>query len=153
MSTKSHLAACRRSLLLAAAALAACAPASPEQEGRITTNKAAPYAGIAPDEAITLTGAEPFWTIAIAQGSATFTTPENPAGSVFAVSRFAGNNGLGFTGTLGDQAVAITVTPGQCSDAMSDRAYPFTATIKLGEESLAGCGYTDQQGFTGVAAP
>jgi uncharacterized membrane protein len=149
MSTPSHLVAAAAVAL----GLAACSPAPREEDGRITTDKAAPYAGIAPDEAITLTGTEPFWTIAIAHGSATYTTPENPAGSVFAVSRFAGNNGLGFTGELDGRAVAITVTPGQCSDAMSERAYPFTATIKLGEESLTGCGYTDRQGFTGAAAP
>lgn len=152
MSKQSHFAPCRHSPMLAAvaASLAACSPAP--RDG-ISSEPAAPYAGIAADEAITLTGTEPFWTIAIAQDVATYTTPENPAGSVFEVSRFAGNNGLGFTGKLGGRAVAITVTPGTCSDGMSDRAYPFTATIKLGEESLAGCGYTDRQGFTGDTAP
>jgi len=50
-------------------------------------------------------------------------------------------------------AVTITLTPGACSDGMSDRTYPYVATIALGDETLRGCGYTDRQPFTGDAAP
>jgi uncharacterized membrane protein len=130
--------------------LTACAPQAGEG---VTTEEVRPYEGIAQEEVITLAGTEPFWGIKIAENVATFTTPENIAGSVFEVSRFAGNNGLGFSGKLDGADVTITVTPGDCSDGMSDRTYPFTATVKVGEESLAGCGYTDTQGFTGDAAP
>jgi uncharacterized membrane protein len=130
--------------------LAACAP---QAEDGGTTEQAKPYEGIAQEEVITLTGTEPFWGISIAENVATYTTPENITGSVFEVSRFAGNNGLGFSGKLDGAEVTITVTPGDCSDQMSDRTYPFTATVKLGEANLAGCGYTDKQGFTGEAAP
>lgn len=130
--------------------LAAC---SPKPADGIATEQAAPFDGIAPAEVITLTGTEPFWGITIAQDVATYTTPEIPAGKLIEVSRFAGNNGLGFSGKLDGADVTITVTPGTCSDGMSDRTYPFTATVKLWESNLAGCGYTDVQGFTGEAAP
>lgn len=133
----------------AAVLLAAC---SPEPEEGITTEPA-PYDGIAATEVITLAGTEPFWSMTIDDAVATYTTPGNPDGSVFEVSRFAGNNGLGFSGKLNGADVTITVTPGECSDQMSDRTYPFTATIALGEENLAGCGYTDAQPFSGDAAP
>lgn len=133
----------------AAALLAAC---SPEPEAGIT-DEPAPYDGIAATEVITLAGTEPFWGITINKDTATYTTPENPQGSAFEVSRFAGNNGLGFSGKLDGADVTITVTPGDCSDQMSDRTYPFTATIALGEDNLAGCGYTDAQPFSGDAAP
>jgi uncharacterized membrane protein len=36
---------------------------------------------------------------------------------------------------------------------MSDRRYPFVATIALGGETFEGCGYTEKQPFTGPAAP
>ena len=36
---------------------------------------------------------------------------------------------------------------------MSDRRYPFVATIALGGETFEGCGYTTGQPFTGDAAP
>lgn len=123
------------------ALLGACS--APSGDG-ITAEQAAPYDGIAAEEVITLSGTEPFWGIAITNDVAIFSTPENSAGTVFEVSRFAGNNGLGFSGKLDAADVTITVTPGNCGDSMSDRTYPFTATVVLGEEKLSGCGYTDK---------
>lgn len=133
-----------------AASLAACSPAS---DDGIATEQAPPFDGIAPEEVITLSGTEPFWGIKIENDIAAYTTPDNPDGSVFEVTRFAGNNGLGFSGKFEGADVTITVTPGECRDGMSDRTYPFTATVKLGEDSLAGCGFTDRQGFAGDDAP
>jgi uncharacterized membrane protein len=126
----------------------ACTPAADgiDPKGKV-------FSAIAPDEAITLTGTEPFWGFKIANGQANYANPDHPEGFDFAVTRFAGNNGLGFSGTLDGAAVSITLTPGQCSDGMSDRTYPYVATIALGEETLRGCGYTDRQPFTGDAAP
>lgn len=111
------------------------------------------YDGISEGETISLSGTEPFWSITIAQGVATYSTPENAQGTDFAVARFAGNNGLGFSGELNGENVLIAVTPGKCNDAMSDREYPFTATIALGDRSLSGCAYTDRQPFKGDARP
>jgi uncharacterized membrane protein len=111
------------------------------------------FDAVAPDDVVTLTGTEPFWNARIEGGAATWTTPDNPGGKAFPVSRFAGNNGLGFTGTLDGEAFTATLTPGECSDGMSDRRYPFVATIALGGETLAGCGYTDRQPFAGPEAP
>ncbi|MFN3990632.1 MAG: COG3650 family protein [Erythrobacter sp.] len=151
MNTPSHLHACQLAgAFFLAAILAACS--APAEQG-VTTEKAAPYDGIAADEIITLAGNEPFWSVKIENEVANYLTPDNPSGTPFEVTRFAGNNGLGFSGMLDGAEVTITVTPGECSDGMSDRTYPFTATVKLGEESLSGCGYTDKQGFTGEAAP
>ena len=62
--------------------------------------------------------------------------------------RFAGRNGLGLSGTLGDKTFDMTVTPGNCSDGMSDRTFPFVVTLKLGEEVRNGCGWTDRQRYT-----
>jgi len=141
-----------RTLFPAAAAcllgLSACNSAAGDsvREGEIFT-------AVAPDEVITLTGTEPFWGITIEGGRAKYANPQHPEGWEFAVARFAGNNGLGFSGTMDAMAVTITLTPGQCSDAMSDRTYPYVATIALGEETLRGCGYTSSQPFTGEAAP
>jgi uncharacterized membrane protein len=130
------------------AALSACA-----DKGEGVNTETAAYDGVANDEVITLTGTEPFWGIRIEGSSATYSTPENIEGTAFEVSRFAGNSGLGLNGTLDGEAVTITVTPGDCSDGMSDRTFPFTATVKLGESTLEGCGYTSAQPFTGDEAP
>ncbi len=133
-------------LLLAAA----CTPAQSDgidPEGRT-------FDAVAPDEIVTLTGTEPFWTLRVEGEEGVWTTPENQDGERFAVNRFAGNNGLGFSGSLGgDRSLVATLTPGECSDGMSDRRFPFVATLVLGHETFQGCGYTDRQPFTGPAAP
>lgn len=132
-------------LLLAAA----CTPA--REDGVDPEGKA--FDAVAAEESVTLTGTEPFWNLKVANGEGVWSTPENPDGTRFALGRFAGNGGLGFTGTLDGRTFTATLTPGECSDGMSDRTYPFVATIALGGEVLQGCGYTDRQPFAGPAAP
>jgi uncharacterized membrane protein len=138
----------QRLMPLVAVLAAACSPAadSIDPEGKT-------FDGIAPDEAVTLIGTEPFWNLAITGEEGVWSTPENQPGTRIAVTRFAGNNGLGFSGTLDGKTLTATLTPGECSDGMSDRVFPYVATIALGEETLRGCGYTDRQPFTGDPAP
>jgi uncharacterized membrane protein len=47
----------------------------------------------------------------------------------------------------------MMVTPLECSDGMSDRIYPFTVTLKIGDDLRSGCGWTERQRFTGPEAP
>ncbi|GAA0755518.1 putative membrane protein [Erythromicrobium ramosum] len=138
----------RAALYLLFAAAAACTPAADGIDPKGKT-----FDAVAPEEAVTLTGTEPFWTLAIAAGEGVWTTPENQPGTRFAVKRFAGNNGLGFSGELDSKPLTATLTPGECSDGMSDRRFPFVATIALGGETFEGCGYTTSQPFTGDEAP
>lgn len=136
-------------LAAAAAAAVACAPA--QTDGIDPEGK--PFDAVAPQETVTLLGTEPFWNLKATGGEGVWTTPDNPSGTRLALTRFAGNGGLGLTGTLEGQPFTATLTPGQCSDGMSDRRFPFVATIALGGETLRGCGYTDSQPFTGREAP
>jgi uncharacterized membrane protein len=140
----------RRFALLAALLAAACAPAK-EERGIDPQGKT--FDRVAPAEAVTLIGTEPFWNLTIADGQGVWTTPDRQPGMALPLTRFAGNNGLGFTGTLDGKPLVATLTPGSCSDGMSDRRYPFVATIALGGETFEGCGYTTGQPFTGDAAP
>lgn len=111
------------------------------------------FDGIAADEVIRFTGTEPFWGGEAAASQLVYTTPENPGGEVIAVRRFAGNHGLGLSGQLGQNAFDMTVTPGKCSDGMSDRSYPLTVTLSIGGEIREGCGWTDRRPFAGPDAP
>lgn len=106
------------------------------------------YAGIEPEETLRFTGTEPFWDGNIKGAVLTYTTPENPAGVSIPVQRFAGNNGLGFSGNLGGSSFDMAVTNAGCSDGMSDRSYPFTVTLRIGAEVRSGCGWTDRRKFT-----
>ncbi|MFM7378691.1 MAG: COG3650 family protein [Erythrobacter sp.] len=139
-----------RLLMLAAITLAAaCTPARTDG----IDPKGKPFDKVAPQEAVTMLGTEPFWNLAVTGEEGVWTTPDNQDGTRFTLKRFAGNGGLGFTGDLDGKPFTATLTPGQCSDGMSDRSFPFVATIALGGETFAGCGYTDSQPFTGDEAP
>jgi len=102
-----------------------------------------PYAGIAADAVLKLTGTEPFWGATIADDTLTWSTPENIDGVALPVTRFAGRGGVSFSAELDGAALDAMVTPGECSDGMSDRTYPFTATVQIGNEQRNGCAWRE----------
>lgn len=107
------------------------------------TDDGTAYAGIAEDAVIRLTGTEPFWGGQIEGGTFTYTTPEDPQGTPIPVTRFAGRGGLSFSGEMGGQPLDLAITPATCSDGMSDRTYPFVATLQIGREQREGCAWRE----------
>ena len=145
-----------RFAILAAAlsvALVGCQPGPEGPEGTTTDAPGEAFAQIAPDETARFTGTEPFWGGQVAGGSLTYSTVEDPDGTTIAVERFAGNNGLGYSGSLDGTSFDMAITPGDCSDGMSDRTYPFTVTLRIGEEQRTGCAWTDRMPFSGPVNP
>lgn len=134
-------------------ALAACQPGSGGGNVPGDRSDTQPFAEIAEDETVRFTGTEPFWGGEVADGEMTYRTLEQPRGKTIRVSRFAGRGGLSFSGTLAGRPLMLAVTPGICSDGMSDRSYPFVATLRLGETSRQGCAWTGARPFTGPQAP
>ncbi len=104
--------------------------------GDSTSNE--PFSAIAASEVLRFVGTEPFWGGELKADTLTFTSPGNPQGVDIAVKRFGGRNGMGLSGTFDGQAVDMTITPGACSDGMSDRQFPFTVMLKLGGETRQG---------------
>lgn len=132
-------------------AVAACSPVA--TDGTTPGTSPQGFTGIAAEEVISFGGTEPFWGGSISGTELTYTTPENIEGTTIAIERFTGQGGLGFAGMLDGQSFDLLVTPGECSDGMSDRTYPFVATLKLGEEQRQGCAHTDRQPFSGPQQP
>jgi uncharacterized membrane protein len=146
--------------LMPALALAAChggagsPSAAPSPTSTVVTAAdTQAYSGIAPDEVVRFTGTEPFWGGQVSGQALTYTTPENQSGEMIAVDRFGGRNGISFSGELGGMPFVLAVTPGQCSDGMSDRRYPFTVTLQVKGEQREGCAWTDRQPYTGPKQP
>ena len=121
--------------------------------GEGSTEQTPAFSGIASEETVHFLGNEPFWGGNSAGSSLTYTTPENIDGTTFPVTRFAGNSGIGLSGTMEGASFDMTVTEGECSDTMSDRTYPFTVTLKIDDEQRQGCAWTDRQPFTGPENP
>ena len=141
-------------IALAAMALAITA-CSAQDEARVPGDSGDTQAfdAIAANETLRVTGTEPFWGGTIAGGIFTYTTPENIEGEAIAVDRFAGRGGLSFSGERGGQELDLAITPTQCSDGMSDRTYPFAATLMIGAETREGCAWTDANPFDGPLQP
>lgn len=141
-------------LALATLALGGCHARRGEDNGGVPgdSDSARPFHGLSEAETLHFLGTEPFWNGEVRGDALTYSTPATPAGTKVAVTRFAGRNGLGLSGTLGDRTFDMTVTPGDCSDGMSQRRFPFTVTLRLGDEVREGCGWTDAKRFTEAKA-
>ncbi len=134
-----------------AGSLGACAPAA-EHEAQVPGGAdIQSFRAIGERERLRFVGTEPFWGGEITGTALRYRTPEQPDGAVLTVARFAGRGGLSYAGALAGRAFDMAVTPGRCSDGMSERVYPFTVTLRLGEgadeETRNGCGWTDAQPF------
>lgn len=144
---------------LCAVMLTACQPSGGESGSgdgirHSGSHATAPFGAIAADETLRFTGTEPFWGGSVTGTELVYTTPSQPQGTRIAVSRFAGNSGLGFSGSFEGRPFDMAVTRGgayggHCSDGMSDRAYPYSVTLQVSGETRSGCAWTDRKPFTG----
>lgn len=110
-----------------------------EARGKHRTN----YTGIGAGETLRFTGTEPAgWSGSVTGGTLTYAASDKGAGVTVPVRRFAGNNGLAFSGTLEGATFDLAVTEAACGEGA---ARPFTVTLQIGAEKRAGCGWTDKR--------
>ena len=114
-------------------------------------NDAKPKAAAAPQTAVTLggvdlgkpvraLGTEPFWGVEITPDALIYTRVDQPA-------QRAPNRGATVQGTVAtfasstdlNQALNVVLIATECSDGMSDRTYPLTAKVEIGDDTLTGC--------------
>ncbi|MEO0030360.1 MAG: hypothetical protein RIS94_118 [Pseudomonadota bacterium] len=137
--------------LLVVLALAACHRASPPPLDDTAHDAATlPYPAPVPAPTrssvpvrLKATGTEPFWGAAIDGPTLTYSTPDFPNGIRITVARADKPSSATFTGALDGKPLTLTVTPGACSDGMSDRIYSFTAVREIGPDIARGCANAD----------
>jgi uncharacterized membrane protein len=135
--------------------LAACQQGA-SSEPAAEASPAAPAPTAAPfteDAMLQFSGTEPFWGGHVEGTQLTYTWPENIDGVVIAVERSGEDGKLTLTGTFEGGPFAMTIAQGECSDGMSDRTYPLTATLTLGSEVRNGCAWSDAHPYSGPANP
>ncbi|MFD0740517.1 hypothetical protein ACFQZQ_14630 [Lysobacter koreensis] len=121
------------------ATIPAPAPATPAP-ANAAKGKRAPGQEDAPLQAWRGFGTEPFWEARVDGDTLVFTTPDNQPGTTMKGRRVPSLVGYVFIGTHDGREFHLGLTPGECSDGMSDNRYDFTATFTLGTTTYKGCG-------------
>ena len=140
----------RAALAVAAALLAACqADPAAEKSSEATipaniagANTAAPVAippAAQPAGRYRFTGTEPFWGGTIDGSKLLYQTPEDQAGNAIAATVIKEGAATRYSGTLDGQPFVLVLTPGTCSDGMSDTVYPLVAALTVHGEQRKGC--------------
>jgi uncharacterized membrane protein len=129
---------------LMGAGLVACTPEIASQEpaaaSSATTDIAPPlssgqFGGVDLRAPLSLVGTEPFWAVKIADGAAILSRMDQVEAS-YSVGDFTVSD-TAATVQSGDLSIVLTAVT--CSDGMSDRVYPLTAEVRVGDETLKGC--------------
>lgn len=84
-------------------------------------------------------GTEPFWAVKVRAASFTLTRPDLPDVTTANPGvRADGEQGV-WDGTAGERRLVLRLTPGECTDGMSDRRYGYAAEVWIDGETLRGC--------------
>jgi uncharacterized membrane protein len=124
--------------------VAACAKGEPgrgDSAGAIANNSAAksgsPLLSALPLRAL---GTEPFWALDIETNGLRLITPDDTVGIRFPSSAptIVGDTTV-WTGRNEQSAIEVRIWMAKCSDGMSDREYPHSVRVLLGETIYRGC--------------
>lgn len=92
-----------------------------------------------PGEAWKAFGNEPFWNVEAHGGALVFSTPDDQAGLALQGRRVPSLVGTVILGQGEGGEFHFGVTPGKCSDGMSDRSYDYNATFIYRDRTYRGC--------------
>lgn len=124
-------------LLLMAACNRSVSPPQAPPAPAATSTAAAPT--VAAGDAWHAIGNEPFWSVEARGTTLVFKTPEDQVGVTLQGRRVPSLVGTVILGQGEDGDFHFGVTPGQCSDGMSDRTYAYNATFIYLEQTYKGC--------------
>jgi len=123
--------------------LTACSEPAPEPASApAPVTVPAILAGVDLGQPVQALGTEPFWSVEITPSTLTYSSPEGPPRSGPNSGPVVQGTTAVYASTLDDQPIEVTLIATECSDGMSDRTYPLTAMVKLGETTLNGCAAT-----------
>ncbi len=125
---------------LAVLALVACSPAEEPAPPPEAPEPAPVLGGVDLAKPVRALGTEPFWSVELTGTEMVYTTPEPPEQRAPQPNPVVqGTTATWETETADGTALKVTLVATECSDGMSDRTYPLTAMVKLGERELTGC--------------
>ncbi|MGV8929980.1 MAG: COG3650 family protein [Brevundimonas sp.] len=126
--------------VLAVLALAACSPADEPDEQPNPTEPPPVLAGVDLAKPVRAVGTEPFWSVELTGTEMVYTTPEPPEQRAPQPHPLVqGTTATWEAETADGTSLTVTLVATECSDGMSDRTYPLTAMVKVGDATLTGC--------------
>ena len=88
-------------------------------------------------------GNEPFWSVDVAPAGIVVQRPdEEPITIEYQPLEKTADGGRHFTADSTAGKFELTLTPGKCSDGMSDSVYGWNAAITIGEQAYKGCAFS-----------
>lgn len=84
-------------------------------------------------------GTEPFWSARVEGATLAWSTPEQPDGQAVPITRKDGDGKAVISAKVGGLPLVLEVSPGSCSDGMSDTVYPLSVVRRLGGDVQRGC--------------
>lgn len=85
-------------------------------------------------------GTEPFWSVDLTGTEMVYTTPEAPEQRAPRPEPVVqGTTATWEAETANGTRLKVTLIATECSDGMSDRTYPLTAMVTVGDLALTGC--------------
>ena len=122
------------------ALLAACEPPAPPAPEPDPTPPAVILGGVDLGQPVRAIGTEPFWGVSITPTELKYDGLDRPLQTAANPGPVVAGTTAVFTAmTDQNNALVVTLIATECSDGMSDRAYPLTAKVEIGTETLNGC--------------
>jgi uncharacterized membrane protein len=128
-------------LIAVAFGAAACSEGTTEQApAPADAPPAAVLGGVDLNQPLRALGTEPFWGLDVSSEGLSWTgVDETPLTAPNPGPGLAGTTANWRTRTADGQTLVLTLIATECSDGMSDRVYPLTAKVELGEREMIGC--------------
>lgn len=125
---------------LAVLALAACSPAEAPDQPDTPPAPTPVLGGVDLAGPLRALGTEPFWSVDLTGTEMVYTTPEPPEQRAPRPDPLIqGTTATWEAETADGTTFKVTLIATECSDGMSDRTYPLTAMVKVGDRDLTGC--------------
>lgn len=129
--------------LFAALSVLVLAGCSPAEEPAPSPEPAAPAAvlgGVELAGPLRAIGTEPFWSVELTGTEMVYTSTEPPGQRARQPEPVVqGTTATWESETADGTRLKVTLIATECSDGMSDRTYPLTAMVTVGDLALTGC--------------
>jgi uncharacterized membrane protein len=139
--------------VISLAALSGCGHGGSKAPGGTTTVDSVaarePAGTTNADSALVALGNEPFWNVRVTSREILYRDPEHQDGYRFpSVAPVEEGDARVYrtrrdirVGDLRPHTLELRIRQGTCSDGMSDRQYPMTAELRIGDGTLTGCAW------------